>query len=130
LLPKPAINFYTLFARMGWLPGIQFIWDKHLSPKFASTIMAMFWRARERLTVPATDFDDMKVFALNLDKPKSHTWPKMQDEFIYVTRHPVTFSKWKLHFSCYYTFIVQFLSTNKFGDLRSQCTIGGFRQWR
>jgi hypothetical protein len=27
----------------------------------------------ERLTVPATDFDDKKVFALNLDNPKSHT---------------------------------------------------------
>lgn len=31
-------------------------------------------RERERgLTVPATDFDDMNVLALNLDKPKSHT---------------------------------------------------------
>lgn len=28
---------------------------------------------RERITVPATDFDDIKVFALNLDNPKSHT---------------------------------------------------------
>lgn len=27
----------------------------------------------EQLTVPATDFDDMKVFALNLDNPKSQT---------------------------------------------------------
>ena len=27
----------------------------------------------KRLTVPATDFDDKKVFALNLDNPKSHT---------------------------------------------------------
>jgi hypothetical protein len=26
-----------------------------------------------KLTVPATDLDDMKVFALNLDKPKSPT---------------------------------------------------------
>ena len=25
------------------------------------------------LTVPATDFDDIKVSALNLDNPKSHT---------------------------------------------------------
>lgn len=25
------------------------------------------------LTVPATDFEDIKVPALNLDKPKSHT---------------------------------------------------------
>ena len=25
------------------------------------------------LTVPATDFDERKVFALNLDNPKSHT---------------------------------------------------------
>lgn len=30
-------------------------------------------RERERLTVPATDLDDIKVFALNLDNPKSHT---------------------------------------------------------
>lgn len=28
----------------------------------------------KRLTVPATDFDDMKVFALNLDNPKSQTY--------------------------------------------------------
>lgn len=28
----------------------------------------------KKLTVPATDFDDKKVFALNLDNPKSHTW--------------------------------------------------------
>lgn len=27
----------------------------------------------KQLTVPATDFDDMKVFALNLDNPKSQT---------------------------------------------------------
>jgi hypothetical protein len=26
-----------------------------------------------KLTVPATDLDDMKVFALNLDRPKSPT---------------------------------------------------------
>ena len=26
------------------------------------------------LTVPATDFDDMKVLALNLDNPKSQTY--------------------------------------------------------
>lgn len=30
-------------------------------------------RERKRLTVPATDLDDIKVFALNLDNPKSHT---------------------------------------------------------
>lgn len=30
----------------------------------------------------------------------------------------------------YSTFTVQFLSTNKLGDLRSQCTIGGLRQCR
>lgn len=28
---------------------------------------------REKLTVPATDLDGMKVFALNLDNPKSQT---------------------------------------------------------
>lgn len=28
----------------------------------------------EKLTVPATDFEDMKVFALNLDNPKSQTY--------------------------------------------------------
>ena len=30
-------------------------------------------RKKWKLTVPATDFDGMKVFALNLDRPKSHT---------------------------------------------------------
>lgn len=28
---------------------------------------------KQGITVPATDFDDMKVLALNLDKPKSQT---------------------------------------------------------
>lgn len=33
------------------------------------------WETRGRiLTVPATDLDGMKVFALNLDNPKSQTW--------------------------------------------------------
>lgn len=36
--------------------------------------MSMPQRERENLTVPAMDFDDMNVFALNLDKPKSHTY--------------------------------------------------------
>ena len=33
----------------------------------------LFERRDMKLTVPATDLDDMKVFALNLDKPKSPT---------------------------------------------------------
>lgn len=36
-------------------------------------IKVIFSVRRERLTVPATDFDERKVFALNLDNPKSHT---------------------------------------------------------
>lgn len=33
----------------------------------------LFGHKITKLTVPATDLDDMKVFALNLDKPKSPT---------------------------------------------------------
>lgn len=43
--------------------------------------MSMPQRERETLTVPATDFDDMNVFALNLDKPKSHTYMSAKQFF-------------------------------------------------
>lgn len=33
----------------------------------------LFGHNIKKLTVPATDLDDMKVFALNLDRPKSPT---------------------------------------------------------
>lgn len=37
------------------------------------------------LTVPATDFDDMKVLALNLDNPKSQTYSQKLNKSITIS---------------------------------------------
>lgn len=87
-------------------------------------------------TVPAPDFEDRNVLFLLADSPKSATWetkgqkgwnpkPSAFYNFAYLlfchppvlpTPHPPP---------CDPTFTVQFLSTNKLGDLRSRCTIIG-----
>jgi hypothetical protein len=59
---KAFASWYSIYMRQTNAPQICFHHNGNVLE-----------RERERLTVPATDFDDMKVFALNLDKPKSHT---------------------------------------------------------
>lgn len=88
-----------------------------------SCILKIVCLCQEVLTVPATDFDDMNVLALNLERPKSHTWKK---HFRISKLQNSTFDSKVSRQQ--FTFTFQFLSTNKLGDFRSQCTMGGLRQ--
>ena len=119
-------------ARRGGIlvPSILAAVQKHSDGQKPVNLVSdwLFERRDMKLTVPATDLDDMKVFALNLDKPKSPTWSCIKES------KETKVERWIWIILIYLggglTFTDQFLSTSMFGVFRSQCTIGGFRQWR
>jgi hypothetical protein len=61
------------------VPSTLAVMKEHSDDKNRNLMWLLFEDRIVKLTVPATDLDDMKVFALNLDKPKSPTWSRIKE---------------------------------------------------
>nr|GMD93940.1 hypothetical protein Iba_chr14fCG12330 [Ipomoea batatas] len=73
VLGRPGLS-QTLRAEDEVAPGLDCTGlSPHLQLRVEILGMLCINRCKNGLTVPATDLDDMNVFALNLDRPKSQT---------------------------------------------------------